>query len=125
MLGKETATILQQAGIHVNDPTGGFYLFLDFSDLKASLQQRGIVDSRMLCEKLLDECGIAILPGADFNRPDDELTARLSYVDFDGAKALAASYTIPLHEPLPPDFLKRYCSNVLDAGSAMAKWVKN
>ncbi len=107
LLGNETAGILKKGNIQVNDPTGGFYPFLDFT---------------VLCERLLDECGVAILPGSDFNRPDEELSARLSYVDFDGAKALSASYTIPLHEKLADSFLKVYCPNVIEAAHRIASW---
>jgi aspartate aminotransferase len=73
----------------------------------------------------LDETGVAILPGVDFNRPADELSARLSYVDFDGAKALAASYRIPMHENLPDDFLSQYCSNVIEAAEKITDWANS
>lgn len=121
-LGKETAAILKSGKINVNDPTGGFYLFIDFAPLKKKLNKRGIKDSAILCDLLLDETGVAILPGIDFNRPKDELSARISYVDFDGAKALSASYTIPMHEKLPDDFSSRYCFNVIEAASKIVEW---
>lgn len=124
LLGKETAAILHRGGISVNVPTGGFYLFLDFEKLTLAFKNKGIKNSGELCDKLLDETGVAILPGSDFNRPEDEMSARLSYVDFDGTKALAASYTIPLHEKLPDDFLNQYCANVLDAAHAIVNWLK-
>jgi len=122
LLGKETATILRTANISVNVPTGGFYLFPDFTSLAPGLNKRGIQNSRQLCDRLLEECGIAILPGADFNRPPEELTARISYVDFDGANALSSSYSIPLHQHLPDDFLTHYCWNVIDAAKKIAEW---
>lgn len=122
LLGNRTAEILKNGNINVIDPTGGFYLFLDFTPLKTKLQTRGITDGTILCDRLLDECGIAILPGYDFNRPAEELSARLSYVDFDGAKALSASYTIPLHEKLPADFLSQYCANVIEAAELISEW---
>ena len=46
--------------------------------------------SRELCERLLVETGVAILPGHEFGRPAEELTARLAYVNFDGEQALEA-----------------------------------
>lgn len=121
-LGSQTAALLKQGNILVNEPTGGFYLFLDFNPLKDQLNNRGITDSKILCDELLSECGVAILPGVDFNRPEDELSARLSYVDFDGAKALSASYTIPLHDPLPVDFIEHYCANVIEATKKIVEW---
>jgi len=122
LLGKETAAILKNGNISVNDPTGGFYLFLDFTPLSEKLVKRGITDGSILCDRLLDECGVAILPGVDFNRPAEELSARLSYVDFDGAKALSASYSIPLHEKFPADFLLQYCGNVIEAAEKIVEW---
>lgn len=123
-IGQEMTTALRSAGISLPDPTGGFYLFLDFSPLASLLQSRGIHTGSELCERLLNECGIAILPGEDFNRPKDELSARLSYVDFDGARALAASYTIPLSEKLPEGFILQYCENVIKAAQKLADWLK-
>lgn len=122
-LGKHIAARLKQGNILVNDPTGGFYLFIDFSPLKDKLAKRGISTGAALCDALLQECGVAILPGEDFNRPATEISARLSYVDFDGAKALRASYTFPLHEPLPADFLQHYCFNMLEAADKIVEWV--
>jgi aspartate aminotransferase len=122
LLGNDVAARLQKGNIAVNTPTGGFYLFLDFTGLQAVLNRRGITTGSILCNRLLEETGVAILPGIDFNRPAGELSARLSYVDFDGAKALAASYTCPLHEKLPVDFLRHYCSNVIDAADCIVNW---
>ncbi len=122
LLGNETAAKLKSGNIMVNDPTGGFYLFLDFTNHEKKLHKRGITSGSILCERLLDECGIAILPGVDFNRPAGELSARLSYVDFDGAKALGASYRMALHENLPDDFLSQYCGNVIEAADIIASW---
>lgn len=123
-LGQKTTDILNTGGIKVNKPEGGFYLWLDFEQHSEKLSKRNINTSTQLCETLLQKCGIAILPGADFNRPPQELTARLSYVDFDGATALTASESIPLHEPLPELFVERYCANVLEAALALTNWLK-
>jgi aspartate aminotransferase len=115
--------VLSQAGIHAHEPEGGFYLFLDFSSLREQLAARGIADGPTLCSRLLDETGVAILPGAAFARPTEELTARLAYVDFDGAAAMAASEGISFHEQLPPSFLERWCGRVLGGVDRLAKWV--
>lgn len=122
LLGKETARILREGNIIVNDPTGGFYLFLDFTPLQQKLHLRDIDNGRKFCDLLLEECGVAILPGEDFNRPGNELSARLSYVDFDGAKALGASFRVPLYEPFDDDFLEQYCPNVLAAARLIVDW---
>lgn len=121
-LGLACAGILREAGIRVHLPAGGFYLFLDFSPLADRLSAREIADGRALCRRLLAETGVAILPGEDFERPAAELTARLAYVDFDGAGALAASETIPLDQPLPAAFVEQMCGETIAAARALAEW---
>ena len=122
-LGTWCAGRLAKAGVGVHPPEGGFYLFLDFSSLADRLSTRGITTSETLCEKLLEETGVAILPGFVFERPREELTARLAYVDFDGSSALAASETIPLDEPLQDDFIHQQCSDVITAVEKIAEWL--
>ncbi len=124
LLGNQSAKMLQEADIKVHAPEGAFYLFLDFSNHAASLGRRGIVDSDKLCERLLEDTGVAILPGRSFERPNGELSARLAYVDFDGAKALTASETIPLEDKLPDDFTKLWCHNVIKSIQLIVDWVK-
>ncbi|MCB0741107.1 MAG: hypothetical protein KDB92_08695, partial [Chitinophagaceae bacterium] len=87
------------------------------------LKKKNITTGTKFCNRLLEETGVAILPGVDFNRPAGELSARLSYVDFDGAKALEASYLIPLDKPLPDNFLEQHCNKVIDAAKLMVEWV--
>ena len=45
------------------------------------------------------------------------------YVNFDGAKAMAASETIPLHEDLPEDFTERWCGKTLEGVRRIVDWV--
>ncbi|MBD3401286.1 aminotransferase class I/II-fold pyridoxal phosphate-dependent enzyme [candidate division GN15 bacterium] len=121
-LGNHCSDKLNGSNIRVHAPVGGFYLFLDFTPLAAQLAARGIVDSAALCEQLLEDTGVAILPGESFTRPSEELTARMAYVDFDGAKALTASETTPLDEALPADFVSHWCYNVCKATDLIAEW---
>lgn len=122
-LGNGSAKILQEAGIRVHNPAGTFYLFIDFSNYSEKLKEKGITDSETLCRKLLYETGVAILPGVSFLRKQEELTARLAYVNFDGAKALAMSETIPIDEKLPDDLLPDCCLAVFKSMHKIADWV--
>lgn len=121
-LGSRIVKIIRSAGIRVHEPAGGFYLFLDFESLRSDLSRRGINSSRILCDRLLNETGVALLPGAVFERPARELTARLAFVDFDGAKALTASETHPLDSSLPDDFIDTWCPKVIRAAEIIAEW---
>ncbi len=123
-IGTRITKLLQAAGLKVHPPEGAFYLFIDFSEYAGVLAKRGITDSTKLCEQLLNDTGVAILPGVAFQRPPEELTARLSYVNFDGAKALATSEAFPLSEKIPEDYEDKCCSPVFDGIRVMIKWLK-
>lgn len=122
-LGSEFHDIASNAGVRVHAPEGGFYLFLDFSPLAETLARRGIKDGETLCERLLADKGVAILPGSAFGRPSSELSARIAYVNFDGSKALASSETIPLHQKLPDDFISTICEETIGAARDVASWL--
>ena len=87
-VAQASAEILWQSKIDTPKPKGGFYLMPDFNFYKAKLQAKNIKNSLQLSESLLAETGVALLPLNAFGLPNDFLGARLSYVDFDGAKAL-------------------------------------
>ncbi|HSM02896.1 MAG TPA: aminotransferase class I/II-fold pyridoxal phosphate-dependent enzyme [Acidimicrobiia bacterium] len=122
-LGVAFAERLRSAGVFVPDPQGAFYLFPDFSALGAGLAERGVQTSTDLCERLLGDTGVALLPGSAFGRSPHELTARLAYVDFDGAQALAAAEAIPRDQELDAAFLDQYCANTIRAAEVIADWI--
>lgn len=122
-LGLHVTNTLRKAGIDVTQPMGGFYLFPDFSVWQEKLAKRKIYTSAELCETLLQDTGVAILPGTEFGRPATELTARLAYVDFDGAKALQAAARASVPDELDSHFLESYCRNVLDGIDRMCDWI--
>ena len=122
-LGRAIARKLQKAGVSVDLPQGGFYLFPDFGPLQESLRARGIATSNDLCERLLEETGVAILPGTAFGRPSEELTARLAYVDFDGSRVLAAAEALPDDAHIENEFLETSCHRVVEAIDRVCAWV--
>ncbi len=109
--------------VRVAEPVGGFYLFLDFSSHAKALAARGIRYDTELCERLLEETGVAILPGSSFGRGPLELTARLAYVDFDGARALAAAEALPADAPIDKAFVERYCDRTIAAADRLCGWL--
>jgi aspartate aminotransferase len=60
---------LNESGIKHNIPAGAFYVFLDVRDLTN--------DSTQWCENLLEQTGVALVPGEAFSAPG---FARLSFV---------------------------------------------
>jgi len=67
-IAQAASSILINNKIYHPNPEGGFYLMPDFNFYKKAL--------------------VALLPLSAFGMPEDFLGARLSYVDFDGEKAL-------------------------------------
>jgi aspartate aminotransferase len=123
-IAAQSHRILSEAGVRVAMPDGAFYLFPDFGAFAGDLQARGITTSEEFAAALLEEAGVALLPGSAFERPAHEFTARMSLVDFDGARALAAGEAIPLHEPLPDDFVATYAPDVLEAMQRIVAWLR-
>jgi aspartate aminotransferase len=122
-LAKTIVTRLKKAGLDVSEPDGAFYLFPDFTPLKGRLLEKGINTSYNLCTKLLDETGVAILPGISFGRPENELTARIAYIDFDGIRALSAAQQTKSEKEIDKEFLETYCGNTLDAIDLICDWL--
>jgi aspartate/methionine/tyrosine aminotransferase len=56
---------------HVAPADGAFYLYADIS--------ASGLDSVTWCARLLDEAGVALTPGTDFDRADGHLFVRLSF----------------------------------------------
>jgi aspartate aminotransferase len=122
-LGRRLATRLRAAGVAVGIPEGAFYLFPDFGPLRERLEEKGVTTSTELCEKLLAHTGVATLPGSAFGRPNEELTIRIAYVDFDGARVLAASQQVPHDQDLDETFLATYCKPTIEAVDLIVDWV--
>ncbi len=123
-MGRWAASRLEEAGVSVCPPQGAFYLFADFSSHRSRLEERGITAGAELCRRLLAETGVAILPGSDFGEPPEELTARIAYVDFDGARALAAIEQLPRGTVPNEQFLREYAPNVVIAVERILEWLK-
>ncbi|MBU1095202.1 MAG: aspartate aminotransferase [Ignavibacteriae bacterium HGW-Ignavibacteriae-2] len=125
VIGMEIYRKLSKAGVTLPVPTGGFYLFADFSKFKKQLLKKEIYTSQQFCTKLLEDTGVAILPGTVFGRPEEEYTARIAYVDFDGANALAHAEFIPMDKNLNEKFLQDCCGRIIEATDKIILWLNN
>jgi aspartate aminotransferase len=105
---------LRAAGATVCDADGGFYLFPRFT---ATARAQS---SAELCERVLEDTGVAMLPASDFGHPPEDLTTRIALVDFDGSAVLDA---LKSGAELNDDFLGRHCPKVLDGLDRLADWL--
>jgi aspartate aminotransferase len=111
------------AGVYCLPPEGGFYVFPDFSPFREKLFNRGIISSLSLCDKILQDTGVAMLPGSSFGRPSSELTARIAYVDFNGEEAMKAVEGTRENNNIDDNFVKNHCSNTIQAIDKICEWI--
>jgi aspartate aminotransferase len=124
-LGNKIASQLNEADIFTPTPEGAFYLWPDFSNYTDKFLRMGIRNSNSLCTKLLEETGVAILPGFSFGMQPDELVARVAYVDIDGTKAINEAKQVKSADEIDDEFLEHYCGNVLKGTKQIIDWVKS
>ena len=116
-VGQAIHRAVVDAGLQAHPPQGGFYLLLDFSPFKEALLARGMSTDVQLCDALLDEAGVALLPGSDFGMLAEACTARLAYVEFDGAAALA-------HADAIEGNVESVAAKMLDGINALGAWLR-
>lgn len=113
---------LKAMHVEIPMPHGGFYLFPDFGIYRETLAARGIHTSVELCHTLLEETGIAMLPGYEFGRNPEELTARIALVDFDGEEALKAASSSYDQTILNGAFVQQFAPRLTEAFDRLAGW---
>ncbi len=74
---------LTDANVKLCKPEGGFYLFPDFSNYIGKLHANNIYTSNEMCEQLLKDTGVVLLPAVAFGFEKEYFAARLAYVDFE------------------------------------------
>jgi len=79
----------------------------------------------MLCERVLQDTGVATLPGVSFGRPDFKFALRLAYVDFDGANVLAEAGAVTLDELLTEEFVEKNCPKVSTGIERLCSWAND
>ncbi len=111
-IGNYCSDRLNASQIRVHAPEGGFYLFPDFSVYSEKLKNRGINTSQKLCEQLLSDTGVALLPASAFGFEEQYLAARLAYVDFNEP------------EEGVPFNLNKDCPNIIEGIEKLCNWIE-
>jgi len=120
---QRTKEILKKVGIYVydnlksnkiliNKPEGGFYLMPEFINDKFRT-------SSEMCKNIMDETGVALLPGSEFGFSENKMLARLSFTDFDGEKFLNNTSGC---KDINKDILSKFAPNVLEGVSKLKQW---
>lgn len=115
---------LIKLGVTMPKPEGGFYLYPNFEKWRTELELLGVNSSSDFCSVLLEKTRIALLPGEAFGHPKNMLTARLSFVDFNGAKLLKILKQNP--DTIIDDmFIETHCLKMVEGINSMELWLKS
>lgn len=124
---RELYAHLVKAGVPCPPPSGAYYLYPDFGQWREMLRQRyRVTTSNDLATVLLDEYGIATLPGTAFGASPDDLSLRLStsYLsarDDAHAEAVLAAYA---QAASSAEFVRSACPDVSEVGRRLRAFVK-
>ena len=106
---------LKSNKVLINPPQGAFYLMPEFPNKKYKT-------STELCEKILDETGVAMLPASDFGFGSKRMLTRLCYIDFDGNEFLKATKNGMI---INDKIIEKYAPNVVEGIQKLSNWAKN
>ena len=96
----------------INKPQGGFYLMPEFLSKKFN-------SSSEMCDKILSDTGVALLPGSDFGFDQTKMLARLSFTDFDGEKFMKK---IENNKKIDDDMLTEFAPKIIEGVDKLKKW---
>ena len=96
-------------------------MFPDFENFKDKLKSRGIHSSTELTKSILNEAGVALLPGSDFYLPDDFFGVRVASVDYDGEQLLK---DFTASSRLNNELKSRLFPKLSDACERIKMWLK-
>ena len=106
---------LKSNKILINPPQGAFYLMPEFKNKKYKTSSK-------MCDAILNEIGVAMLPGSDFGFKPKKMLARLSYTDFDGIKFFE---NVKNYNSISEEMVKTYAPNVVEGITKLSNWAKN
>ncbi len=106
---------LKSNKILINEPKGGFYLMPEFLNSKFKT-------SSEMCENILKETGVALLPGSDFGFYESKMLTRLSFTDFDGEKFMNS---IEEDQSIDFDIIKKLAPKIVEGVDNLKKWSEN
>ena len=103
---------LQSNKVLINKPQGGFYLMPEFLNKKFS-------SSSEMCESILNNTGVALLPGSDFGFDKKKMLARLSFTDFDGQEFMNK---IEDNQKIDKNQIVKFAPKIIEGVDKLKKW---
>ena len=115
LVGEYVYDNLKSNKVLINKPQGGFYIMPEFLDKKFK-------NSEEMCANLLNDTGVAILPGSDFGFSKDRLIARLSFTDFDGKNFMD---NLSKQKKLDYNFINKFAPKIVEGTKRLKACVES
>ena len=103
---------LKSNKVLINKPQGGFYLMPEFLNKKFKT-------SSEMCDNILKETGVALLPGSDFGFDKTKMLVRLSFTDFNGQEFMN---NIKNKEKINNDLILKFAPKIDEGINKLKKW---
>jgi len=103
---------LKSNKVLINKPQGGFYLMPEFLNKKFN-------SSSEMCDNILKDTGVALLPGSDFGFDQSRMLARLSFTDFDGQEFMNK---IEDNQKIDNDCIANLAPKIIEGVDKLKKW---
>ena len=103
---------LKSNTISMNKPQGGFYLMPEFLIEKFSTSEE-------MCSNILNETGVALLPGSDFGFSKERMIARLSFTDFNGGEFMQ---NIKKTKKIDINSISKFAPKIIEGTKKLKLW---
>ena len=103
---------LKSNKVIINKPQGGFYLMPEFSNKSFST-------SSEMCNSLLKETSVVLLPGSEFGFDKKRMLARLSFTDFNGQDFMK---NIKGGKKIDNDLILKFAPKIVEGIYRLKKW---
>jgi aspartate aminotransferase len=103
---------LKSNKILINKPQGGFYLMPEFLNKKFK-------SSSEMCDNILKDTGVALLPGSDFGFDKEKMLARLSFTDFDGQNFMNETKNT---KKIDNNLILKFAPKIVEGVDKLKKW---
>ena len=114
-LGNYMFENLRSNNVLISKPQGGFYIMPEFLNKK-------FISAEKLCENILDNTGVASLPGSDFGFNSHKMIIRLSFTDFDGKEFMK---NILDNTNIDYKLLNKFAPKIVEGTKRLKAWVES
>ena len=111
-VGKYVYLNLKSNKVMISEPQGGFYMMPEFLNNKFKT-------SSEMCDNILKDTGVALLPGSDFGFNSNKMLARLSFTDFNGQEFMEGIDDDKLIDEIT---INKFAPKIVEGVEKLKKW---